>query len=69
MREPWAYLEEKPAPDAPASDNRSGLYCPACRACGFWHCSEPEWCGNMRRMKQSQEPSPYAPLGQGEGCD
>lgn len=49
----WAYLETKPPPDAPASDNPSGLYCVACRGLGggISHCAHPEWCGNMRRMK------------------
>jgi hypothetical protein len=45
------YLEAEPAPDAPVSDNPSGLYCPACRATGMKHCGYPEDCGGMRRMK------------------
>lgn len=49
--EPWSYLETTPAANAPASDNPSGLYCPACREAGMAHCSEPEWCGGMRMMK------------------
>jgi hypothetical protein len=48
---PWAYLEREPASDAPMSDNPSGLYCEACRSYGAAHCSEPEYCGGMRRMK------------------
>lgn len=47
----WAYLEDEPAPGAPKADNPSGLYCPACRAEGMSHCSAPEWCGQMRRMR------------------
>jgi len=35
---------------APASDDPSGLYCTACRACGLWHCASPEHCGEMRPM-------------------
>lgn len=50
-RKPFFYLESKAAKDAPFSDNPSGLYCPACRDCGLSHCSSPEWCGNMRRMR------------------
>jgi hypothetical protein len=49
--QPWAYLEKEPAPDAPLSDNLSGLYCAGCRGCGFIHCAWPEYCGGMRRMK------------------
>jgi hypothetical protein len=54
--EKWAYLEAVPAPDAPVSDNPSGLYCPACRACGagMVHCAWPEYCGGMRRMKPKE---------------
>ena len=64
-RKPCAYLETTPAPDAPMSDNPSGRYCSACRGCGVGmvHCSEPEYCGGMRRMRppveaeaQAQEP-------------
>lgn len=51
-RTKWAYLEAEPAPDAPVSDNPSGLYCIACRQAGMAHCSEPEWCGGMRRMRK-----------------
>lgn len=51
---PFAYL--KPVkPDAPLSDNPSGLFCRACRAIGFYHCAYPEECGNMERMKPHQE--------------
>jgi hypothetical protein len=46
----WAYLETEAAADAPLADNPSGLYCPACRAVGFYHCAWPEYCGAMRRM-------------------
>ncbi len=45
------YLEDKPADDAPVSDNPSGLYCPSCRRSGAMHCAYPEGCGGMRRMK------------------
>lgn len=37
---------------APIADNPSGMYCPDCRACGFWHCSDPEHCGGMKRMRE-----------------
>jgi len=48
---PWAYLDGlSPEPDAPMSDNPSGLYCPSCRGAGFSHCSEPDYCGQMRPM-------------------
>lgn len=47
----WEYLEAKPAPDAPVSDNPSGLYCLPCRATGLSHCAYPEECGQMRRMR------------------
>jgi hypothetical protein len=55
MRERWFYLEAAPADDAPISDNQSGLYCPACRETGVWHCASPEWCGGMRRMRPDPE--------------
>ena len=48
---PFDYLEAEPAEDAPFVDNPSGLYCPSCRATGLSHCSSPEYCGGMRRMK------------------
>jgi len=51
LAEPFAYLEAEPAPDAPISDNPSGLYCDACRRCGMYHCSEPDYCGGLRRMR------------------
>ena len=51
VRPKWFYLEATPARDAPISDNPSGLYCPTCRRAGFSHCSEPEWCGEMKRMR------------------
>lgn len=57
MTAKWDYLEHEPAADAPVSDNPSGMYCPACRACGMAHCSWPEYCGGMRLMK----PVPLAP--------
>lgn len=49
--QPWEYLEISPAPDAPVTDNPSGLYCKGCRAAGLAHCSAPEYCGEMRMMK------------------
>lgn len=52
LREKWYYLEATPAAEAPLKDNPSGLYCPACRASGFSHCSAPEWCGGMRKMRE-----------------
>lgn len=51
MSKTFDYLEQEPAPDAPVSDNPSGLYCPACRHAGMYHCAHPDECGNMRRMK------------------
>lgn len=63
-QEAWAYLEAKPAEDAPVSDNPSGLYCAACRAAGLAHCSWPEYCGGMRRMKPAAVRS--RPGGEGE---
>lgn len=51
MAEKWGYLEEKAAEDAPVSDNPSGMYCPECRQTGLKHCSQPEYCSGMRRMK------------------
>lgn len=59
----WEYLEENPASDAPVSDNPSGLYCRDCRATGASHCSEPEYCGGMRRMK----PEPIGIVGYKDG--
>ena len=51
--EKWGYLKGlKPAKDAPESDNPSGLYCPDCRRSGLSHCSEPEYCGGMKPMRQ-----------------
>jgi hypothetical protein len=48
----WAYLRgKKPRPDAPVSDNQSGLWCPSCRAAGMSHCSSPEYCGGMEPMQ------------------
>ena len=40
------------APDAPISDNPSGMYCKSCResGIGIYHCAHPEYCGGMRRM-------------------
>lgn len=57
--QPFDYLETEPAPDAPVSDNPSGMYCPPCRASGFGlsHCAHPDYCGNMRLMK----PRPHSP--------
>ncbi len=55
MAEKWDYLEQEPAPNAPLSDNPSGMYCPACRECGLWHCASPEWCGGMRLMRRSYD--------------
>lgn len=51
FRKELDYLETEPGADAPESDNPSGLYCSACRAVGYSHCSEPEWCGGMHLMK------------------
>ena len=50
VRDKWVYLEAEPALNAQITDNPSGLYCPACRQSGLAHCSEPEFCGGMRRM-------------------
>lgn len=51
MAQPFDYLEETPAPDAPFSDNPSGLYCPSCRRTGVAHCGSVDYCGGMRRMR------------------
>lgn len=51
MSKPWEYLEHSPSPDAPVSDNPSGLYCPDCRSAGMAHCAHPEWCGGMKLMR------------------
>lgn len=49
---PWAYLEGlEAAPDAPISDNPSGLYCPDCRGAGMAHCAHVDTCGGMRPMR------------------
>ena len=40
-----------PLPDAPISDNPSGMYCKACRETGLSHCMEVEHCGGMQRMR------------------
>ena len=50
-RLPFDYLEKEPADDAPISDNPSGLYCKGCREAGMSHCSDPEYCGGMRKMR------------------
>jgi hypothetical protein len=50
----WGYLEAAPAPDAPVKDNPSGLYCPECRASHMSHCSDPEYCGGMRKMRERE---------------
>lgn len=55
LRPAWFYLEAVPAPDAPVSDNPSGLYCAGCRAIGLSHCAHPEWCGGMRRMRKAED--------------
>jgi len=52
-KEPFGYLELIPAHDAPLSDNPSGLYCPTCRSVGLSHCAHPEWCGGMRKMRET----------------
>ncbi len=52
VRDPFQYIEAEPAFDAPYEDNPSGLYCPACRSTGVSHCSDPEYCGGMRKMKK-----------------
>lgn len=55
----WSYLHGlEPAADAPLSDNHSGLYCPACRASGAFHCAHPEWCGGMQPMRSLPTQSP-----------
>lgn len=61
--QPWAYLETTPAPNAPVSDNLSGMYCPDCRVSGVSHCAHPEWCGGMELMRS---PTPSLPSGKGE---
>jgi hypothetical protein len=38
--------------EIPLADNPSGCYCPSCRACGFWHCADPDRCGGMVQMRQ-----------------
>ena len=50
----FEYLEDTPSKDAPISDNPSGLYCPDCRSIGLSHCSSPEYCGGMKRMKSKE---------------
>jgi hypothetical protein len=40
--------------EAPLCDNPSGMYCPACRAVGLSHCSDPEHCGEMRPMRHGE---------------
>jgi hypothetical protein len=51
-----SYIEDlKLEPNAPESDNPSGLYCPSCRASGFSHCSDVEHCGGMKLMKLKKE--------------
>ena len=52
-REPWSYLANKAAADAPQSDNPSGLFCRACRSVGLRHCSDPEHCGGMEPMAKA----------------
>jgi hypothetical protein len=49
------YLEDKPAADAPYSDNPSGMYCRSCRSSGVSHCAYPEECGGMRLMKTKEQ--------------
>lgn len=51
MSPAWDYLEKEPAPDAPVSDNPSGMYCRDCRDVGAAHCAHPEYCGGMRLMR------------------
>lgn len=54
---PWAYLDNDVADEArPLADNPSGLYCPTCRGVGAWHCSEPEYCGGMKKMRGEYQP-------------
>lgn len=54
LRKAWGHLAGLVAQkDAPLSDNPSGLYCPSCRSCGLYHCSDPEHCGGMRPMRQT----------------
>jgi hypothetical protein len=57
-RKPFDYLDGlKPEPDAPISDNPSGLYCPACREVGLRHCAHPDFCGEMRPMRPANPSS------------
>lgn len=56
MRKKFWYLDGlEPEDDAPISDNPSGLYCPSCRAAGFSHCGQVEWCGGMKPMRKVEE--------------
>ena len=51
MAEIFDYMDPEPAPDAPVSDNPSGMYCPSCWSMGASHCGHPEECGGMRLMR------------------
>ena len=52
---PFEYLEGLvPEADAPIKDNPSGLYCKACRETGLAHCSEPDYCGQMKPMRDTE---------------
>lgn len=44
-------LAREPKEDALLKDNESGMYCRACRQADMWHCSDPENCGGMERMR------------------
>lgn len=60
VRKPFGYLEGlEAAPDAPISDNPSGLYCPWCRNAGFSHCSEVDYCEGMRPMRDHLKESTH----------
>lgn len=64
MVEKWPYLEKEPAADAPICDNMSGMYCPECRAVGYSHCADVEYCGGMRLMRPApDQPADPAPKG------
>jgi hypothetical protein len=50
-------LARDPKPDAPFKDNPSGMYCRDCRLTGMAHCSDPEHCGGMERMRDLETPT------------
>lgn len=54
--EPWAHLRGLAAvPDAPVSDDPSGLYCLSCRGARMAHCASPEYRGDVRPMRPKKE--------------